>query len=149
VILTGDEIASSWQSGHISITPFRAEQINPNSYDVRLAGKLAIYTARVLDPQSKNSIHLVSIDQTGRVLFPGTVYLGWSEEVIGATRSVMFVHGKSSNARLGIFVQDASKLSPRERQRILLQISVVQPTKVFAGMRIAHVSFFPGDREYG
>ena len=52
MILSGRKI-QELQNDKIIITPFNEEQINPNSYNLRLHNQIGVYTDSVLDVKRK------------------------------------------------------------------------------------------------
>ncbi|MEY9991434.1 deoxycytidine triphosphate deaminase [Streptomyces sp. V4I8] len=54
MIRTGPEITAAAQDGPLRITPFAADQVDPNSYDVRLGPALITCTAAILDAHQPN-----------------------------------------------------------------------------------------------
>ncbi|HML86300.1 MAG TPA: dCTP deaminase, partial [Bacteroidales bacterium] len=55
MILSGKEIKRRLGKD-ILIEPFNDEQLNPNSYNLRLHRELLVYTDNVLDMKTKNNV---------------------------------------------------------------------------------------------
>lgn len=143
MILTGPQIALEVSRGAIVISPFSPVQINPNSYNVRLNDNLLVYDEAVLDPAVKNQSHLISIPSTGIVLWPNRIYLGATTEVIGSSEYVPIIRGRSSVARLGVFVHvTADLIDLGSFGQLTLQLHAVQPTRLYPGMEIGQVTFW-------
>lgn len=143
MILTGNEIIRQVEAGRIKITPFCTEQINPNSYNFRLGDKIRYYINEVLDPRVKQPTSEIQIDQNGFLLKPGKIYLGHTEEVMGSDYYVPIVKGRSSTARLGLFVHvTADIIDIGSHNQWTLQMYAVQPVRVYAGMLIGQVTFW-------
>ena len=70
MILTGPEIISSTHSGKIVISPFQLDQVNPNSYNVRLGSTLRTYDTDVIDAYRPNPTRSITMDSDGFVLRP-------------------------------------------------------------------------------
>lgn len=142
MILTGLEIIKELKSEKIRIQPFSIEQINPNSYDFKLANVLQVYTNHVLDARGANPTREMLIPEEGLVLQPGRVYLGWTKERMGSDYYVPIIHGKSSIARLGLFIHvTADLIDIGLHDHWSLQLNPVHPVRVYPDMRIGHVTF--------
>jgi dCTP deaminase len=143
VILTGPEIQREWSNGRIDIRPFEPAQINPNSYDFRLGATLKTYVNYVLDPQYPNAATELLIPSDGIVLQPGRIYLGHTLEVMGSDHYVPIIRGKSSTARLGLFIHiTADVIDIGSHNQWTLQLNPVQPIRLYPNMRIGQVTFW-------
>lgn len=146
MILTGKAIKDAVREGTIVIDPFCEDALNPNSYNFHLGDTLLVYQNKVLDVKEPQPTRTVPIDSDGIVLRPGELYLGHSKEQMGSTRYVPLIFGRSSTGRLGIFVQITAPLGDIGFQgRWTLQLTVVQPIRVYADMRIGQILFFQAD----
>lgn len=147
MILTGPQIESAVASGEITIEPFCREQLNPNSYDFRLGDRCCIYTRRTLDARRNNQTRSISIDEDGLLIEPNRVYLINTEEIMGSTRYVPIIRGRSSTGRLGLFIDiTADLIDLGSVNQWTLQLHAVQPIRVFPRMLIGQVTFW---RTYG
>jgi dCTP deaminase len=143
MILTGDEIRVELQRGTITLDPFDPDQLNPNSYNYRLASALTICTDPVLDPRQSGRWTTVQIPDEGLVLEPGRLYLGSTVERIGSSRYVTSLIGRSSLGRLGMFLQTSADLGNLGATHCwTLEIKVVQRLRVYADMLAGQVSFW-------
>ena len=143
MILTDKEILSSIEKGEILISPFKAECLGTNSYDVHLGKYLATYTDRVLDAKKHNPIEVFEIPEDGFILQPNTLYLGVTEEYTETHNSVPFLEGKSSVGRLGIDIHaTAGKGDVGFCNTWTLEISCTQAVKVYFGMPIGQLIYF-------
>ncbi len=143
MILSDITILNSIQEGKIVIEPFRRDSLGTNSYDVHLGKTLAVYKDRVLDAKKHNQVEYFSIPQEGFVLEPGTLYLGVTEEYTESHEAVPFLEGKSSVGRLGIDIHaTAGKGDVGFCNTWTLEISCVQPVRVYAGMPIGQLIYF-------
>jgi dCTP deaminase len=143
VILTDKKILAAIETGEIVITPFRKKCLGTNSYDVHLGKYLAVYKDRVLDAKKHNHIEEIVIGDEGFVLQPGTLYLGVTEEYTETHNSVPFLEGKSSIGRLGIDIHaTAGKGDVGFCNHWTLEISCVQPVRVYAGMPVGQLIYF-------
>jgi dCTP deaminase len=146
MILTDKEILNRIASGTIKIEPFERNCLGTNSYDVHLGKTLATYTNRVLDAKKHNTIEYLNIPEEGFVLEPGTLYLGVTEEYTETHDTVPFLEGKSSIGRLGIDIHaTAGKGDVGFCNTWTLEISCVQPVRVYAGMPIGQLIYFKVD----
>jgi dCTP deaminase len=143
MILSDQEILKAIALGTILIEPYRPECLGSNSYDVHLSRHLALYTTRELDARLHNAIEELLIPDEGLLLEPGTIYLGVTEEYTETHAHVPFLEGKSSTGRLGIDIHaTAGKGDVGFCNTWTLEISVIQPVRVYAGMPIGQLIFF-------
>ena len=143
MILTGSEIQKQVKDGQIIIEPFDNKLLNPNSYNYRLGDTLRIVTNSVIDSKSEAEYEEVKIPEDGFLLQPDTLYLGSTVEKIGSENFVTSLIGRSSVGRLGMYLQITADLGQLGRAHCwTLEIRVVQPLRVYAGMRIGQVSFW-------
>jgi dCTP deaminase len=143
MILTDSKILEAISSGDIVIKPFRKDCLGTNSYDVHLSKYLAVYQDRELDAKKHNVVNHLEIGEEGIVLQPGTLYLGVTEEYTETHHTVPFLEGKSSVGRLGIDIHaTAGKGDVGFCNSWTLEISCVQPVRVYAGMPIGQLIYF-------
>jgi len=143
MILSDNAILAEIEKGSILIEPFKKDCLGSNSYDVHLGKYLAVYTNRVLDAKSHNPIQEVIIPPSGIVLEPNTLYLGVTEEYTETHKHVPFLEGKSSIGRLGIDIHaTAGKGDVGYCNTWTLEISCIQPVRVYAGMPIGQLIYF-------
>ncbi|MGV2342139.1 MAG UNVERIFIED_CONTAM: hypothetical protein LVR18_51965 [Planctomycetaceae bacterium] len=86
MILSGSEIKARL-GGDIRIEPFHDEQLNPNSYNLRLHDELLVYEEIVLDMRRPNRFRRILIPPEGLVLQPNQMYLGRTMEIHGDPQS--------------------------------------------------------------
>ena len=97
----------------------------------------------MLDAKKHNPIDLFEIGPEGFVLEPGTLYLGVTEEYTETHHTVPFLEGKSSIGRLGIDIHaTAGKGDVGFSNTWTLEISCVQPVRVYAGMPVGQLIYF-------
>lgn len=146
MVLSDKRILAEIDSGHIVIEPFRRTSLGSNSYDVHLGRYLATYKNRVLDARTHNEVEEIIIPPEGFVLQPYTLYLGVTEEYTETHRHVPFLEGKSSVGRLGVIIHaTAGKGDIGFCNTWTLEISCVQPVRVYAGMPIGQLIYFAVD----
>ena len=88
----------------IIIEPYRASQLNPNSYNLRLADELLVYDSEVLDMKANNPVRHLTIPEGGLLLEPNKLYLGRTLEYTKTDGFVPMLEGRSSVGRLGLFI---------------------------------------------
>lgn len=158
-MLRGPEIKRQIELGNIVIDPFHEEQLNPNSYNLRLSDDLLTYAEvtagghvwsdplgpRVLDMAHDNPVKRFKIPPQGIVLYPGILYLGSTIEWAETKQFVPAIEGRSSVARLGLQVHLTAGFGDEWfRGTWCLELAVVQPLRVYAGVAVCQISFTPG-----
>jgi dCTP deaminase len=135
VILTDKKILEGLANGEIVIEPFRPECLGTNSYDVHLGRHLAVYRSRVLDAKQHNQVEHFDIPDEGFVLQPGTLYLGVTEEYTETHGTVLGIdiHATAGKGDVGF------------SNTWTLEISCVQPVRVYAGMPVGQLIYFRVD----
>jgi dCTP deaminase len=143
MILSDKTILAAIEDGRIVIEPFRRDCLGTNSYDVHLGKTMATYQDRILDARKHNQINYFEIPEEGYVLQPGTLYLGVTEEYTESHHAVPFLEGKSSVGRLGIDIHaTAGKGDVGFCNTWTLEISCIQPVRVYPGMPIGQLIYF-------
>lgn len=144
MILTGHEIVRQKELGALTIEPFTAEQVNPNSYNYRLGPTLRTHRRGVIDVHARShALDEITIPDDGFVLRPGRIYLGTTVEAFGSTEFVPSLIGRSSLGRLGVWLQYSADLGNLGAcHRWTLEIKVAQPTRIYPGMKAGQVSFW-------
>ncbi len=148
MILSDTRILEEIEKETIKIVPFNREKLGSNSYDVNLGKWLATYNNQILDAKSHNKINYFEIPEDGFILYPNTFYLGVTDEYTETHAHVPFLEGKSSTGRLGIDIHaTAGKGDVGFCGHWTLEISVKQPVKIYKGMPIGQLIYFPVDGE--
>ncbi len=143
MILTGQEIAKQVRNNRITIRPFDPTQTNPNSYNFRLGNKLKTYVNDVLDPRVKQEVVETEITPNGCTMYPGRIYLGHTSEMMGSDHYVPIIKGRSSTARLGLFIHvTADIIDLGSHNQWTLQLYATQPIVVYPRMLIGQVTFW-------
>jgi dCTP deaminase len=144
MILSDKSILEEIAKGTIIIEPYDPKYLGSNSYDVHLGKQLAVYNDRVLDAKTHNKVTHFEIPEEGFVLHPGTLYLGVTLEYTETHSHVPFLEGKSSTGRLGIDIHaTAGKGDVGFCNTWTLEISCAQPVRIYAGMPIGQLIYFP------
>lgn len=148
MILSDTRILEEIGKGTIRIEPYTRDCLGSNSYDVHLGKYLARYVNKELDAKKHNTIEHFEIPEEGIVLYPHEFYLGVTDEYTETHAHVPFLEGKSSTGRLGIDIHaTAGKGDVGFCGNWTLEISVKQPVRVYAGMPIGQLIYFPVDGE--
>lgn len=143
MILSGLEIKKEHSAGMIHIDPFSDDMINPNSYNYRISDQLYEVVDTPLDAHKKSTVHKIEFGEDGYVLQPNRLYLSTTLEEIGSDEYVVSLIGRSSLGRLGLFLQITADMSQLGSKHCwTLELYVVQPLRIYPGMRIGQVSFW-------
>lgn len=145
MILSGQQIAEEVRLGRIVIDPFAEVDLNPNSYNYHLGTsvKFAPACGQPHDPSQSEEWVSEPITPQGVILYPSRLYLSHTRERIGSSVFVPSLIGRSSVGRLGLFVQVSADLGQLGAIHCwTLELAVVQPLRIYAGMRIGQVSFW-------
>jgi len=141
----------------IKIDPFNAGQLNPNSYNVRLAPELLVYDiphhnqtlggfeayVYPLDMKRANPTRELTIPRSGLILEPGVLYLGSTIEYTEAHNVVPQLNGRSSTGRLGLDVHATAGFGDVGFCGTwTLEMSVIHPLRIYAGVEIAQLAYF-------
>jgi len=149
MILTGRQILEARTQGRIRIDPWNDAQLNPNSYNLRLGEDLAVYTDRELDMARPNGIEFLKIPTEGLLLEPGRLYLGRTLEYTETHGMVPMLEGRSSVGRLGLFVHVTAGFGDIGFCGYwTLEISCIQPVRVYAGVAICQIFYHTVSGEY-
>jgi dCTP deaminase len=148
MILSDTRILEEIDKGTIRIIPYDRSCLGSNSYDVHLGKWLAKYKDEVIDAKKHNLIDYFEIPEDGFVLQPHVFYLGATAEYTETHAHVPFLEGKSSTGRLGIDIHaTAGKGDVGFCGNWTLEISVKMPVKIYKGMPIGQLIYFPVDGE--
>lgn len=143
-MLSGEEIIEAVEKGNIIIKPFNKNNVNPNSYNLTLGDELIVYTEEVLDAKKENKIKTIKIPDDGYILVPGKFYLAKTQEYTETDTYVPEISGRSSVGRIGLNIHLSSGFgSIGYKGAWTLQISCIIPTKIYKGMQIGQIYFFP------
>lgn len=141
MILTGSEIKAQLGQ-NIVIEPFEENQLNPNSYNLRLHNELLVYEEIVLDMRRPNRYRRYTIPEDGLVLSPNQLYLGRTQERTETYNLVPMLEGRSSVGRLGLFVHITAGFGDVGfRGYWTLEMFAVQPIRVYPGVPIAQIFY--------
>ena len=148
MILTGKEIEKRLGSD-IVIEPYNEDQLNPNSYNLRLHNELMVYTSDVLDVKQKNPTQTIVIPEEGYVLEPGQLYLARTAEYTETHGLVPMIIGRSSVGRLGITAHITSGFGDIGFCGCwTMQLTCVRPVRIYPDMRICQIFYHSVLGEY-
>ncbi|MBX4262079.1 dCTP deaminase [Clostridium estertheticum] len=148
MILSGKEIKRKLGK-EIVIEPFNEEQLNPNSYNLRLHNELLVYDESILDMKKENKFKKLLIPEEGLVLETGKLYLGRTVEFTGTDKYVPMLEGRSSIGRLGLFIHVTAGFGDVGFQGFwTLEIFCVQPIKIYSGVEICQIYYHSIEGEY-
>ena len=149
MILSGKEIHRQVENGTIAIDPFNSDQLNPNSYNLRLHSDLLVYDSDVLDMKEKNSTSPLAIADEGLLLEPQKLYLGRTIERTATDKYVPMLEGRSSVGRLGLFIHITAGFGDIGFNGFwTLEIFCVQPIRIYADLEICQIFYHTIDGDY-
>lgn len=148
--LTGIEVSRNVELGNIKIKPFNENQVNPNSYDYRLAPTLRRLKFNdefrgipCINPRKPMQYEEIEIPETGFLMEVEQAYLGYTVEKFGSNCFASLVTGKSSIGRL--FVKNhacAGLIDQGFYGNITLEMTAKLPTIVYPYMRFGQIFWF-------
>ena len=148
MILSGLEIRERLGSD-IAIDPFLDSQLNSNSYNLRLADELLVYTSFPLDMKRENPVEKVGIPPEGIVLEPHKLYLARTIEYTKTNGFIPMLEGRSSIGRLGLFVHVTAGFGDVGFSGYwTLEMFCVHPIRVYAGVEICQIFYHTIEGEY-
>jgi dCTP deaminase len=149
-MLTGTQIFAEIKAGRIRIDPFNPDQVNPNSYNLRIGDQLKVYSDFPLDPRKENPTRTMRIPEEGCLLNPGRLYLGATVEVTESREFIPELDGRSSTARLGLSVHQTGGFGDVGfRGTWTLEITTVHPIVVYPRLEVCQVRFVRPDGPIG
>lgn len=141
MILSGSKI-NEQLGKEIFIEPYSEKNLTTNSYNLTLNKKLLIYTDDILDMRKNNSVKEIIIPASGLVLKPGQLYLGATNEKTSTNKYIPILEGRSSIARLGLFVHITAGLGEAGFDgHWTLELTCVKPLKIYPDIKICQVYF--------
>lgn len=148
MILSGLEIANRIGKD-IGIEPYNSNQLNPNSYNLRLHNELLVYDSQILDMKANNATSKLTIPEAGLQLEPGKLYLGRTVEHTRTDKLVPMLEGRSSIGRLGMFIHVTAGFGDVGFNGFwTLEIFVVQPLIIYPGIEICQIYYHHIDGDY-
>jgi dCTP deaminase len=157
MILSDSAIDFARQAGRIVIEPYDPACLGGNSYDVHLSKHLATYALPLahaqpgqhamfepvyLDVKKEPTVYRFEIPEDGYLLRPGVLYLASTEEYTETLDHVPYLDGRSSVGRYGVSIHvTAGRGDVGFKGHWTMEITVVHPIKVYAGMPIGQLTF--------
>ena len=141
MILTGNEIKQRLGTD-IFIEDFDEKQLGPNSYNLRLADELVVYTDPILDVKKKPSTETIMLPDSGFLLQPGRLYLGQTIERTKTLNLVPMLVGRSSVGRLGLAIHVTAGFGDIGFDgNWTLEMCCVMPLRIYPGMEICQIYY--------
>ncbi|MEO2033227.1 MAG: dCTP deaminase [Planctomycetaceae bacterium] len=141
MILSGSEIKAQLGT-NLSISPFSDEQLNPNSYNLRLHNELLVYEEIILDMRRPSRFRRLTIPEEGLVLQPSQLYLGRTIEHTETHNYVPMLEGRSSIGRLGLFVHVTAGFGDVGFCGYwTLEMFAVQPVRIYPGVQVCQIFY--------
>ena len=146
-MLTAAEIQKRVKSGQIVIDPWNEDQLNPNSYNLRLAACLLVYTPEMqLDLHKPTTPLSVTIPKEGYVLRPGHLYLGSTVEYTETHDLIPVIDGRSSVGRLGIWLHICAGFGDINYcGNWTLELACVVPVRIYANAQMCQIRYHVPD----
>lgn len=153
MILTHNDIKEQIGNQNIVVLPLIESHISTNSIDLTLNEKLKIYTGDVLDVKKDNPTKDIVIPKEGYVLKPRTLYLAATNEYTETRGFVPCIEGKSSLARLGLFVHITAGFGDDGFcGHWTLELVATKPIRIYPDMKICQIVYHkassPSEKAY-
>ena len=143
MILSDGEIRDYLATGELVIEPIEQAQIQPASVDVRLGNTFCVAKDSPTGIiRLDDKIEYQTFTQDKYILLPGQFVLATTMERISLPKFLtIFVEGKSSLGRLGLFIQNAGWVDPGFSGEITLELFNASrfAIELHAGNRIAQL----------
>ncbi|PVX51920.1 dCTP deaminase [Balneicella halophila] len=141
MILSGKEIQKRI-GDDIIIEPYSPTQINPNSYNLRLANELLVYDESILDMKEKHNASKIIIPEEGLLLEPNKLYLGRTLEYTETHNLVPMLEGRSSIGRLGMSIHVTAGFGDVGFKGFwTLEIFCIQPVRIYPNVEICQIYY--------
>lgn len=149
MILLSHQIFQEVEAGNITIDPFNVNNVNPNSYDLTLAKEVSVVSDCVLDLAKPVNLLRYRIPEEGMLLVPNKLYLMRTQERTATNKYVPCIEGRSSIGRMGINIHATAGFGDIGFDGTwTLEVSVIHPIKVYAGVRVCQIYFMTADYEH-
>ncbi len=148
MILSGLEIKNRIGKD-IEIDPYNENQINPNSYNLKLHDELLVYKDKLFDMKKPLNTKKIIIPKEGFILEPNKLYLGRTVEYTKTKNLIPMLEGRSSVGRLGMFVHVTAGFGDVGFEGFwTLEIFCVQPVKIYPDIEICQIYYHNIKGEY-
>ena len=143
MILTGPQLIEEHAQGRLRIDPFDPAHVQPNGYDFHLHPEL-LRLGQALDARQapEPDERLILDAPRGALLLPDQLYLGLTAQTFQTDHHAMWLFGDRSLGSLGVWVQVSAPLGHvGSKIRWTLELRVLRPVRLYAGMRMGKVCF--------
>lgn len=148
MILSGKKIREQ-QGTEIVISPWNEDQLNPNSYNLRLHNELLVYDSFPLDMKSPNDASSIIIPDSGFTMESNKLYLGRTVEKTETKSYVPMLEGRSSIGRLGLFVHITAGFGDVGFNGYwTLEMFCIHPIKIYPNVEICQIYFHTVDGDF-
>lgn len=148
MLLSGEEIKKRLGQ-EIVIEPYNPAQLNPNSYNLKLADELLVYTSDTLDMKKNNPTERMTIPPEGLLLEPHRLYLGRTMEYTKTEGYVPMLEGRSSVGRLGLFVHVTAGFGDVGFAGYwTLEMYCIHPIRIYTGVEICQIYYHSIEGDY-
>lgn len=165
MILADKTILSEMEKGNIVVDPFERKMLGTNSIDLTLSPNILLYEnainyiddinynnrfgkwqktfyEKVLDCKLENKTIEKKIPEHGIVLIPGQLYIASTNEYTETLNAVPIIEGKSSLARLGLFVHVTAGFGDVGfKGTWTLELVATVPIRIYPNMNICQISY--------
>ncbi len=148
MLLSGDAIRTQLGK-NIIIEPYNEAQLNPNSYNLKLANELLVYTGDTLDMKQPNPTEHLHIPPEGLLLEPHRLYLGRTVEYTKTDGYVPMLEGRSSIGRLGLFVHVTAGFGDVGFAGYwTLEMYCIHPIRIYPDVEICQIYYHSIEGDY-
>lgn len=148
MILSGKKI-KALLGKQIVIEPFDENQLNPNSYNLRLHNELMVYEDETLDMKKENRGKTIPIPEDGLQLEPLKLYLGRTLEYTKTDGYVPMLEGRSSIGRLGLFIHVTAGFGDVGFAGFwTLEMFCVHPIRIYPNVEVCQIYYHTIEGDY-
>ncbi len=148
MLLSGEEIKKHLGQ-EIIIEPYHPKQLNPNSYNLRLADELLVYRDDTLDMKKENPVERLTIPEEGLLLEANRLYLGRTLEYTKTEGFVPMLEGRSSVGRLGLFIHVTAGFGDVGFAGYwTLEMFCIHPIRIYPNVEICQIYYHSIEGEY-
>lgn len=149
MILSRRGIRDQMAMGKIKIDPFNPDQLNPNSYNLRLHPEYKRYDPRLvnLDSTKENPTLDGLIPESGILLKPGLIYLCRTVEYTETLQDIVpMIEGRSSFGRLGVLIHVTAGFGDIGYKGVwTLELACIQPVRIYPYQEICQIFYHQAD----
>lgn len=157
--LSDKTIMREMENGNITISPFDAKYLNPNSVDLTLnkmyktpdrLKQMKEYGDTHFDCKKENFFIEEEMPEEGMILNPNELYIYSCNEIIGCKNNIRgTVIGKSSLGRLGLFVHvTAGFIDTGFKGSLVLEMVATLPIRIYPNQKICQIEFVRVEGEF-